>query len=326
MGDSTVQYTLKQAVTALSSATHAYGVTDARTAINRAIQSLAGMAAWECLRKTVRFAAAGPEFSLPQGCAALVRVCVNGRPSTLRGRDFRFLQSGPGDALHPPAGFARVRPGDVLDLGWFPLLVDPVSPSRLFALADAPGEPPLHVRGFSPNGREVHADVPALYGADPASAAPTDEVFASISEVVVDDSASGYATLYAADAFGAPVRYAIGQYHPEVKAPQFRRYRLKGVPPGVPVEILAEVRLDPLPLVRDTDVLPIQALDPIEWMIRYDWLMKANEADAAAKYQAQAAQWLKAQEIVDNTVQTPVVANALFEGSMGEISEEAFNV
>lgn len=322
-----MQYTLKQAMATLSSATHAYGVTDVKTAINRAIQSLAGMTAWECLRKTIRFLSAGPEFSLPQGCAGLVRVCVNGRPTTLRGRDFKFLQSGPGDTLRPPAGFRRVNGENIIDLGWFPVMVEPQRPSRLFAYADGGNEPPVIVRGLDSSGREIHATlVPNDPSVPVAEASPSDEVFHNIFEIVLDDSAEAYVTLFAADAAVPAYRFPIGLYHPYIKAPQFRRYQLQGMLPGRPVEILAETRVDPVPLIRDSDVLPLTSLDPIEWMIRYDWLMKANEADAAMKYQNQAAQWLKAQEITDNTVQTPIVVNSVFDGSMGEVSEEAFNV
>lgn len=328
-----MRYTLSQACKTIESSSHAFGVTDVKDSINRAIQALSGLAAWECLRKTIRFISAGPEFALPQGSAGLVRVCVNGNPVTLRGQDFRFIHSGPGDAVHPPQGFCKIPMVNVLDLGCKPVMVDICSPSRLFAFSDKEGDDaPVVVRGVDPTGRVVTESITPYWYGDPArpetvtdisDAVPTDNVFQIIDEVVIDDCAAGYVTLYA-ETDGH--RYPIALYHPDVKAPEFHHYRIRGVPPCKPVEILAETRVDPLPLVRPTDIVPFASLEPIEWMIRYDWCMKAGEVDAASKYQAQAAQWLKAQEITDDTVQTPIIVNSVFERSMGEISEEAYNI
>ena len=86
-----MQYTLGQAKKRLAASCNAYGQNDLRDLINNAIQALAGMTGWECLRKVLRFSSAGPGFVLPQGCAGLVRACVNGRPTTVRGQDFRFI-------------------------------------------------------------------------------------------------------------------------------------------------------------------------------------------------------------------------------------------
>ena len=79
-------------------------------------------------------------------------------------------------------------------------------------------------------------------------------------------------------------------------------------------------------LIEDTDILPFSCLEPIEWMIRADWQMKAGEVTAATNYQNKAAQWLKAQEITYDTVQTQVVINSIFEGSPGDISAESVNI
>jgi Tfp pilus assembly protein PilF len=81
-----------------------------------------------------------------------------------------------------------------------------------------------------------------------------------------------------------------------------------------------------MPLVLETDVLPFPTLNPVEWMIRGDWYMKAGEIDQAQKYYGQAASWLKSQEVVKETTQTSLVVNSVFENSMGQLSAESVNI
>ena len=50
-----MQYTLGQAKKRLAASASAYGQDDLRDLINAAIQALAGMTGWECLRKVLRF-------------------------------------------------------------------------------------------------------------------------------------------------------------------------------------------------------------------------------------------------------------------------------
>ena len=132
--------------------------------------------------------------------------------------------------------------------------------------------------------------------------------------------------LYAAYGPDLSVRAPVALYHPGVAAPAFRRYSASGVPPDRPFEVLAEATIDPLPLVSMSDVLPFEALEPVEWMIRADWEMRSGEVSKAEKYRADAAQWLQAQEIADETFQTAVVVNSTYSGSMGELTREMENI
>lgn len=335
-----MQFTLGQARKALSAYTHAYGVTDVTEAINSAVRDLADMSGWECLRKVLRFLTAGPEFSLPQGCAGLVRVCVNGTPSHLRGQDFSFLHSGPGDLSTPPCGYCAVEPRNVLDLGERPVYAEPYEPFRVIAFSDTDhltGEPPVTIRGVTVDGRDVSFAVPltapAVYGADgnlvsgktPDETEPVGPPLSAITSVTVDDCAAGYVTLYwVSDE--TERRHFMSTCHPAVKAPSFHRYRIDGTGDDEPLSVLAEVRIDPLPLVNDSDVLPFDTVKPIEWMIMASWKAKAGEIDVAQKYQALAANWLKAKEIAKDTVQASVVINSVYGGSMGELSDSAWNI
>lgn len=334
-------YTLAQARKALvGNSTGAYLSGDIDAEINRAVYALSGLSGWECLRRTVRFLSAGPVFALPQGFAGLVRVCVNGRPSTLRGQDFRFLQSGPGDLRRPPRGFTLVPPRNVQDVGTSPVIFEPSAPFRAFAFADGPVPEDFRVvvTGVRPDGRVASVElVPYQHpsydaqgalvsGVEPEDAEPAAVEFTTVDEVVLRGEASEYVTLYAADAADLSRRVQLAYYNPRIPVPRFRRYELSGVPPDAPVEVLAEARVDYVPLVRDTDVLPFPAIEPVEWMIRADWAMKSGEPTQAQNYRTQAMNWLKAQEVVEDTVQTQVVVNSVYAGSMGEVSEEADNI
>lgn len=347
-------YTLGKAKKALKEATNAYGQTDLREMVNRAIQTLSGMKGWERLRKVLRFPCIGPRFFLPQGCAGLVRACVNGRPATVRAQDFSFIHSGPGDIARPPSGFMPVRAANVRDAGEEPVMAEPVAPCRLGAWSPRGGGV-LHLRYLTPDGRYARVDLGVnkdpvydssgnlVDGVPFSGVAPGSEseqesededypvwnpaVVQCVTEVVLDlpEDYGEYVTLYAADYARGHV-YPLATYNPEVDIPTFRHYDISEVRHGQPVEILAEVRIDPLPLVKDTDVLPFQSISPVEWVIRGDWAMKANEPDTAQKYYAQAAQWLQAQEVVDTTIQTAVVVNSSFVNSPGEVSMEAVNI
>ena len=320
-----MQYTLAQAVREIATTTHAYGGTDAKEAVNRAIQALAGMSGWECLRRVVRLFSAQPLFALPQGCAGLVRACVAGKPVSVRGQDFQFLHSGPGDMSRPPAGFCPVLDANILDRGFSPLLTDPMPPFALFAVSTGLSEPDVSVKGLAPDGRVVRETLrvwDAGTDAGTVDFGPVQE-FTEVREVVLDAAAAHYVDLWCRDADGN--RYRVASCHPDVKVPYFHRYELKGAPPRG-FELLAEVRLDPLPLVEDSDVVPFDSLQPLEWMEQMRWYTKSGEFEAAQKVAQLAVQWLKARETTAAKVQTAVISNSLYRGSLGELSMEAVNI
>lgn len=337
-----MQLTLSDAIDELAGANGAYSSSDLKTSINKAIRALAKMKGWQCLRKVVRFSSVGPCFTLPQGCAGLVRVCVNGCPTTVRGQDFRFLQSGPGDVpfgKRIPKGFTMVS--NAVDLGQFPIMTEPASEFRVFAYKDSAADAKIKITGIDITGRrisvtlegnqiytwpEYDADGTITSGTEIEDADPSAVVFAEITEVVIDPSTKTTITLYAADAMCADKRFPIAQYDKRVKVPKFHRYELPNIKPGQPVELLAEVRIDPLPLIDLDDVLPFDSTEPIEYMIRAEWAMRSTEASQADKYRTAAANWLLAQEIADDTKQTQFMINSVMTGSPGEISMEAENI
>lgn len=333
-----MRYTLGKAKKRLAASSTAYGQSDLRDLINQAIESLSLMSGWEYLRKVLRFSSVGPGFVLPQGCAGLVRACVNGKPATVRGPDFRFLHSGPGEIGAPPFGFEPVKTSNILDLGMKPVMRELPRPFRIYALVEGTDNPSVVVKGLNPTGESVrltiapeqlaeydkYGVVTSGYEYDTAPIT-SDQLVQVITEVQIDPSSEHYVYLYGEDDFTGS-REFIGQYHPAIEAPEFRHYSIQGIPPDLPVELLLETRIDPLPLVEDSDVVPLPSLEPIEWMIRADWQMKAGEVSSAQKYQDMASRWLRMQEATDDTRQTSVVVNSVFEGSPGEIAMESVNI
>ena len=61
-------------------------------------------------------------------------------------------------------------------------------------------------------------------------------------------------------------------------------------------------------------------------MIQSFWQVRAGELSRAETLRAQAAKWLKSLEVVNDTIQTELVVNSRYEGSLGEVSDESWNV
>lgn len=315
--------------------------------INSAITALAGLSGWQYLRRLVRTFSAGPCFSLPQGAAELVRLCVNGSPASLHGQEYQFLHSGPGDLeRYVKRGFRRVPDTDVADMGWSPLM-NPLrgvtfiaAVSQYVTEADPSDgqlhpQPPVLVSGVAPDGRRVRRTVPVIQGSSSEYPAygdfSEDNAFSVIESVVLGDDGTydgvvckrdRHVTLFGFDQGGDAG--ILGDYHPSVKIPMFRQYQVAGE--RGPLDLLAEVRIDPLPCVSDDDVLCVPSLEPVKLMLLHETNLAMNEQQAAQGYLQQAMQWLSQMQVTDNTIQTPVVENVLRGMSNGEIAEEYLNL
>lgn len=324
--------TLGQACEELKPSQNAYGATDLKRSINKALRALVGLHPLRCFRRVYRFVSAGPRFVLPQGCAGLVRACVNRKPVTLRGQDFKFMLSGPGDMDRPPPSFCPFAVDNIYSLGEKPVMVEPHFPFRVFAyVEDEADQPPVTIRGYGPDGKDLKVSITPYSHDDIADGSVTpecpSEVFTEVTSVILDKSATKYVTLCAYDEV-RDVAVSIALYNPKERTPKFHHYELMGFPHGSkkPVEILAEVRMGHIDAVDDNDQLIIDTVEPIEWMIRADWEMKSGETQKAAIYRSEAEKWLRQHEAVKDTVQTKITINSEYYGSPGEISVEAFNI
>lgn len=331
-----MRYTFGEAKRILACAAHVHGGADIGEKINSAVMSLAGLSGWEFMRRLVRIFSASPEFSLPQGVAGLVRACVNGRPASIHGTDYQFLHSGPGDLSSPPHGFHMLRPSDIADIGYHPLAVRPPFPMKLAAVSRYVTEPrpsdgltrpqpPVVVTGYGPDGSSVRQVLTVSQGSpvDPPDAVYFDNVvFSDVEAVVLDDAVDEYITLFAQLPDGRVVQ--VGDYHPSDKVPRFHHYRVAGG--RGPYDMLVEARIEPLPCISDSDVIPLPSLEPVKYMLLYDANLMMNENQTAQQYLQQAVSWLQSMQTADNTIQTPVVVNNLFDGSQGELSDEYVNL
>lgn len=321
-----MRYTLGDAKRILTGSAHSK-VTNIREKINDAIQALCGANPWEheFLRRVVRITSAKPVFSLPQGVAGLVRACVNGRPVTLHGQDFQFLSSGPGDLNHVGAGYVQYAAQDLEDLGESPVWEQPQDFVCLAACykGEKP-QPPLTVTGIGLEGDEV------TFKLTPRSFAEgrlfdEEHPVRMILSVVLDEATDGYVDLSSRPIEGGHDYTVIGNYHPKDKVPLFHRYRIPNFRSG-PCDILAEVQIDPWPLVDDSDIVPFPSLEPIKCMMLAQWNSQNNETSTAEKYEKQAMSWLTRFNTKKNTFQTATVLNVPYNGSMGELSDWCQNL
>lgn len=327
-----MQFTLRQARTALATYAHDHSTLNLVASINDAVLSLSSYDAWARLRKVMRLKIKGPYFSLPQDAASVVRACVNGIPTSVLGQEYRFLSSGPGDLSTIPTGFHFLDPG-VIDLGVFPTMRELREPSYLVAyLSDTANsqQPDLVVTGHTESGelRTFHL-TPARREAvlDSVEFYVTDCKLVDVTSVVIDGAASAYINLYATPAKenlwkDADTGYDIGKYHPEIIAPEFHRYMIPGLPEGKSVELLCEVRINPLPLVDDNDVLPFSSLEPVKYAMMANRYFTLGEIDAGIKYRDLAAQMLMQADKTEEKKQSFVVENMLYANSMGEMSDQ----
>ena len=327
-----MQFTLKQACTALATYAHDHTAPDLVSAINGALLSLSALDAWDRLRKVIRLRVKGSTFSLPQDAASVVRACVNGRPSTVLGQNFMFLSSGPGDLSKLPTGYQWLDPG-VLDLGLYPTQAELPGPSHLVAYVPDNvyvQQPNLVVSGHLENGELRTVHLPVAKKVDILQSVETyvtDVKFVDITSVVLDGTGTAYVYLFAtpdkANLWKASDRgITVGQFHPAVAVPEFHRYKIPGAKEDKTYELMLEVRISPLPLVEDTDVIPLPTLEPLRHLLMANYYFSLGEVDTAAKYQNMAIQFMKALEITEEKKQTFVVNNMLYPNSLGEMSDE----
>lgn len=310
-----MRYTLHQARRALKDHAFRAGYTDIVAAINSAIVGLSCFESWDRLRKVVHMQVTGPYFTLPQDAASLTRACINGAPATVHGQDYRFLSSGPGDLTNVPYGYSDIAPG-VVDLGIYPTMRPLLAPSTLTLASAAPYTPSVTVTGHTADGLIVTEVIPA--------GSTGEQVFADITAVTVAETEAPSYLKLLAEADG--VSYAVSVFHPRVAAPEFHRYFIRDVDPEKTYDLLCEVKLNPLPLVEDTDVLPFPTLEPIRHYIMAERNFNTGEVDAGTKYQNLAIQAMVQLERAEDKKQTFTVINSLYDNSLGKMSDDYFNL
>lgn len=341
-------YTLGQAKSRLAHAT-IFSSMSPVDAINQALDLLACSDNWARLRRTVRLLTSHYSLALPQQYKTLVRAGIGRRTVTVHGPEFEFLHGGPGDYTLAPEGFAELT--GFVESGFSPTEFDIETAGKLMAFSTQENAPDLRVIGTDSDGNPVTVDVPVNTWTGPADfdtaiaeASKTTDAISAITRVFVDSDATKYISLYVET---DDVPLYVSKYHPKIQVPEFRRYRLPSANScstdyyGVQLtnredalhvhtdgyyQVYAEVTLNTLPLVEDTDVLPFDSLQPLEEMLQAMWCYRSNEAKAGADFQALAQSHLKQREIQEQRRQEFVVENALYDMGAADISTRWFNV
>jgi hypothetical protein len=312
-------YTFRDAKRILANAAHSSSV-DIGQKINDAVRALCSLNPHEheLLRQVVRLFSASPVISLPQGSAGLVRACVNGRPVTMRGQDFQFLSSGPGDFTGRAQGY-RHKVANFTDLGVSPTWYSIHCPGRLAVRCKGTElQPPVTIHAVDNYGDSVKFQLNPIPEQSTEAPKFSETVVQSIEHVILDDHTSDYLTLLFDNGQGQEPA-VLARYHPKVKIPEFRQYMLD-VPFAGPFDVLAEVQIEPMELVDDDDVLPFPSLEPVKCMMKYEWHLQNDEGTAADHDLKSAMQWLAMNNNVKNVMQTPTVLNVPYVGSTGQMS------
>jgi len=326
-----MRYTFGQAKQALARFASGYGLMDVGSSVNTAMDELSRSRTWTRLRKTVRLDVGSEYFALPQDCGSLIRAAVDRTPVTMRGTEYEFLHSGPGDLDFAEAGWAPLH--GIQRVGVYPTMYGLADIMPLAAFSTVAVSGPLRVRGRDANGDKIAEDVPVNVwtgpdaDVDPATASHTTNEFADIDSVTLPSDATAYITLSAFSTDGDV--YVLSRMHPKVVIPEFTRYRLPGFntsEDGKVYRVLAEVALRSIPLVDDDEVVPFDSLLPVQYMMQAMTAMEAGEVKTADDYRQRAEVLLIRREETELEKQTLHVVNMLYDGSPGDMSNRYENI
>lgn len=321
-----MRYTFGQAKRSLARFADAYGLADVGEAINIAVDELANTANWQRMKRVVRMNAAGPYLALPQDCDTIVRAAIDGRPVSIKGTDYEFLQGGPGDLDYVPDGYAPLH--GIHDLGYYASMFDPpeAMPVAAFSVSETDGK--LRVRGRLDSGDTAGAEIAVNIWTDvgemPAEPSVSAVSFASIDSVVLPTGAAAYISLYG---YLDGEWHFLSRMHPGIQVPEFRRYRIPGFSDedDKTYRVLAEVRARFLPMVDDRDAVPFDSLLPVQYMLQSMRAASIGEKRDAEEFRVMAERGLVVRENTQNERQGFVVINTQYSGSPGEASETEYD-
>lgn len=313
-------YTLAQAEEKLARFADG-GACDVRSAINDAIEQLSSLELWRCMKRIVRIAVKNDVLPLPQNVEALLRVCVDGRPSHVFGTDYQFLQSGVGDMdWNGPRGlgFSDYGSGHSTQFD-----IDPRAPGVLVAVSEDPRDQgkQMTVSCMQEGGTDTTLTVTikrwagssGTFGFDPTAVAGTPVT--EVTRVVLPSGLRGYVSLYVCNEDSI---HFLAKYHPTILVPEFRRYRVNFARDSKnATSVLAEVRLRFMPLVAPADVIPLDSLSSVQFMMQSVKEFNAGNIQAGAEFQEMASMRLAQKEQAQTRVQGVVVENSLYDLSPG---------
>lgn len=320
---------------------------DAR--IHEALERIMDSGEWECLRRFVRIAVCNRCFPLPFNVEKILWADVDGTPAKVFGTPYQFLSSGPGDLDHRCCGSGYK---DIVDKGddW-PVMYDiphtfefegeTITPEGMHLIAFSPEQADadtatLRAYGWDINSREINTDtepgqlipihrwrggnIGRITGTIDGTWSNDLETSASkFKEVgrVIKSATLGPITLYAVDKTTS-VFYFLGEYHPTVTIPQFRRYNVTNKNIGCRADVLALVKMRLVKMTRADDILPIDSLQALKLMCMAIRQENASDLQGAIAYEQDARRVLgereKSRTMADGT---PTILNRCYRTSLG---------
>jgi len=261
------------------------GIVDDR--INQAIRRLLPKADWDKTTTLFKVQTQNGCITLPRECetARVVNIC--GAPRELFHKAYEFMEAGPGEFV---SGWAGV---DLKDMGdGFPTFFDiptfdpdcletPEGPYKIFAVSPSaqdlgklvivqgptdlwhevrtngvPGEP-LPIAVWDQGQEGVLCDLPTPL---------TTNTFKSITGIQLPAGRVDYVSLYAVDP-ATNKMYFLSKYHPDETFPGYHRYKILGKCCEDDICVTLRCKLRYIPASRADDVLLIQNLDALKFMV-----------------------------------------------------------
>jgi hypothetical protein len=314
-------YTLAQAEAKLARFADG-GSCDVKAAINDAVEQLSNMDLWRTMKRVVRISVQDDVLPMPQCVKTILRITVDGSPSHIFGTDYQFLQSGIGDmdwgTSNYGLGLTDYGAGHSTQFD-----VHPDYPGRLVAVSSDNRDQGklLTIRAILADGTETTLTTTVkrwlgsdgTFGFDPRKVEGT-SVY-QVTSVVLPTGMNGYVSLYCCD--DTYVRF-LAKYHPGIIVPEFRRYRVNWQRDDeTPSTVLAEVRMQFLPLVASTDIIPLSSVYAVQYMMQAIKEYNAGNAQGGQNYEALASRRLSEEENAQTRAQGLVVQNVLLEATAG---------
>ena len=329
-------WTMGQAVTRLAPFAR-NGVNSVREDIVTAMETLSDFGYWENLRQVIRFRTlSGGRFAIPQQFEKIHRAAVDGTPISVRGIEYNFLYSGPGDMDALPSDYAPAY--GLVDEGMHPPLA--VAPTEdYFLLASIPdyvGTASLRVSFLSGDRLSIPVVSESVITAatswdDLTNAATVLAEYGSVDSMVVPESGlpkAQWITLWVGVEDSLPSDCEGPRITTSVKAPQLHYYNLPSASSDADCRynLLAEVKPAFLRTYDDDDVIPFPTLPTIQFMMQALRAYDEGEVDHGDKFRETAVGFMTARDTSAVTKQAPVTFNSQYDMSPGQDSSYFANI
>lgn len=311
-------------------------VIDAR--INEALSRIMDMDTWESQRKLMRLHVKDFGFCLPNNVETILWADVDGTPARIFGKPYQFLSSGPGDLDY---SCSTSLFNDLVDQGdsW-PTMYDIPAfyeednedveydglPLYAFSTSTADTGKIVTVRGTNAAGEEIVQEIAIqrwllgeegrMSGHFTGTMEPSTTIFKTIDRVT-KAATVGHVSLYAIDTTNS-YYYFLAKYKPAETIAQFRRYKVTNTAEDTCHCILALVRMRFATLTEPEDILPIDSMQALKFMVMAIREENMGNLDMAAGLEIKARMVMEARQHA-NTMSsgTQIVYDVDYRESLG---------